>query len=233
MTSMSPDAAGVLRGTAAASAVPAVLRTDLGATTTAPSEEDVRGTARAAGYAAGWAEGKRDATAAAERALFERRAADERAHEEMTAAYDSALAALEAAAAGLERTVAPVAAELADAVVDAALELAEAVIGRELTVATEPGRDALRRALTIAPVGRPVTVRLHPDDHRTLVERRDDDRRQRDRDDRGDRRDGDRPVTLVADPSLMPGDAVAETDATVVDARLSSALARAKEVLGR
>jgi flagellar assembly protein FliH len=41
-----------------------------------------------------------------------------------------------------------------------------------------------------------------------------------------------RPITLVDDPSLKPGDAVAVCDATTIDARLGPALERVREVLG-
>jgi flagellar assembly protein FliH len=65
-----------------------------------------------------------------------------------------------------------------------------------------------------------VTVRLHPEELATLaipgstVEI-----------------DG-RTVTLVPDASVAPGDAMAESDATQVDARLGAALDRAGKALG-
>jgi flagellar assembly protein FliH len=40
-----------------------------------------------------------------------------------------------------------------------------------------------------------------------------------------------RPVKLLADPSLGLGDALAESGASRIDARLTSALARVREVL--
>jgi flagellar assembly protein FliH len=43
---------------------------------------------------------------------------------------------------------------------------------------------------------------------------------------------GGRQVTVVPDGTLSPGDAVAECDATEVDARLGAALDRAGKALG-
>jgi flagellar assembly protein FliH len=92
------------------------------------------------------------------------------------------------------------------------------VLGHQARAADEPGREAIARALALAPEGRPVTVRLNSDDWMTIgmdevvI-------------------DG-RKVTLVDDPSLSRGDAVAQCDATTIDARLGPALQRVREVLG-
>src|SRR2546423_553152 len=83
-----------------------------------------------------------------------------------------------------------------------------------------PEVSAQLRAVALAPAGRPVTVRLSPADRATL-----------DLDESTVDIDG-RAVTILADAGLRPGDAVAECDATTIDARLDTALARAKEVLG-
>jgi flagellar assembly protein FliH len=81
----------------------------------------------------------------------------------------------------------------------------------------------LARVLALAPEQRPVTVRLNPADRMTIG--------------LSDRTtelvvDG-RSITLVEDPTLQPGDAVAVSDATTIDARLGTALERVREVLGR
>jgi flagellar assembly protein FliH len=79
----------------------------------------------------------------------------------------------------------------------------------------------MARALALAPSGRPVTVHLHPADHATVTGGQP-----------GPVEIEGRSVTLLADPTLQPGDAVAECDATIIDARIAPALARAREVLG-
>jgi flagellar assembly protein FliH len=175
--------------------------------------------ARAEGYAVGWAQGRRAAEEAAQREAAI--AAAERAEfaARSQASLVSALRALTAAADALEgRAVAP-AAELSAAVVATSFELAQALIGRELTLATEPGIDAIRRALPLAPENRPVTARLHPDDAsaaRSALPTA----------------NLGREVLIVADPSIEPGGAVVDCDATRVDAQLGPALDRVREVLG-
>ena len=42
-----------------------------------------------------------------------------------------------------------------------------------------------------------------------------------------------RSVTLIADPSLQPGDAIARCGATEIDARIVAGIARVREVLGQ
>ena len=206
-------------GAVAAARFDTDLRTRPGAVTELAAE--VRAEAQAAGYAAGWAQGRREADIVAQADRDQLLAA---AHE-MAAAHQAAAAAalraLAAAAAGLERRALPLAADLEDAVVRTAFALAEAILGRELAVAANPGRDALARVLALAPTGRPVVVRLNPTDHALLSEDGD-----------GAHEFDERQVTLVADPSLASGDAVAVCDATEIDGRLDTALARAKEVLG-
>jgi flagellar assembly protein FliH len=182
--------------------------------------DEVREAARSEGYAAGWSEGRRNADAEA-RARAAAVAAEmgtaERARQERHA---SALNAVAGAATTLERRALPVLDEFSDSILAAALVLAEAVIGRELALAADGGATALRRALDLAPKQRPVTVRLHPEDLVTLslagstVEI-----------------DG-RTVTLVPDASVGRGGAIADCDATEVDARLGAALDRAGKALG-
>lgn len=179
--------------------------------------ERVRADAEAAGYAAGWAQGRREARAGAEaqEARFAAEAAE--AAELDRRRIESALRAISAAADDLERRAVPAAHDIEDQIVATAFALAEAVLGRELRTATEPGREALARALALAPSTSPVTVRLNPADRLSI----------------GQTElvmDG-RTVSLVDDPGLGPGDALALCDATTVDARLGPALDRVREVL--
>ena len=179
--------------------------------------ERSRAAARAQGFAAGWAEGQRAhaARAAAARDEQERVVSERSAH--LLLAQHSAVSALEAAVRRCTETTRELQAELGDKAVDLALELAEAILGRELETATDPGADALRRALATVPVETPVVVRLNPQDvaaldHSLLA---------------------DRPVTVLPDQGTTRGDALVETEAGVIDAGIATAVARVREVLGR
>jgi flagellar assembly protein FliH len=224
MTSSSPDIRynhSVLRGENAETVSSARFDVDLRSRAGLPDQvsAELRAEAHAAGYAAGWAQGRQEAEAAARAALAESAEEARRVAAADAARVQAALAALARAATTLERRAVPGAAEVEEAIVGAAFTLAEAVIRRELSVATEPGRDALQRAMALAPTGRPVVVRLHPADHATIGA------------DGPIEVDG-RAVTLIADPNLQPGDAMAESDATVIDGRLAEALTRVRDALG-
>jgi flagellar assembly protein FliH len=173
--------------------------------------------ARAQGYATGWAEGRRVALArAAEEAEAGRREADaDRVRRD--AEHRDALAALDAAVAQLSTRLAEALDVLAGQAVEVALELTHAVLGREVATATDPGGDALRRAMALVDPHVAVTVRMHPADRATL----DPAALQ------------DRTVAVVDDATLGRGDAVAETEDTLVDATISAALERVREVLTR
>ncbi|MGN6129817.1 MAG: FliH/SctL family protein [Nocardioidaceae bacterium] len=185
--------------------------------TLAALAEQTRSAARAQGYAAGWGEGRRAFAAhvaAAEAELVARTAAEQ---DRVRAEHRAATKALVNAIGDAEAEVRRTRDRLAEEAVALALRIAEAVIGRELEVATDPGADALRRALTSLPLDVPVTVRLHPADRAQL--------------DQGVL--GDRPVHFVDDPSLGRGDSVVQTDEQVVDATIEAAVARVREVLTR
>lgn len=173
--------------------------------------------ARAQGYAAGWAEGRRVALADAQAAEAERIVRHEADHAEDLARQRQALAALAAATDRLTHTLHRLADELSGEAVELALRIAEAVVGREVELAVDPGADALRRAMTEVPPVVPVLVRMHPAD-RALVDLT---------------AFGERDITLVDDPTLAPGDALVETEDGVVDATVAAALARVREVLAR
>jgi flagellar assembly protein FliH len=210
----------VLRGDRAGLASSADFDVDLRQRSTLPSNliSQLRTEAHAAGYASGWAQGRREARVAADAE------ATRTANDAQTAARTQetrvaqAVNAVASAAANLERRAVAGAAEMEDAIVAAAFALATAIVGRELATATEPGRDAITRALALSPVNRPVLVRLHPADLATVGAT-------------GSLDIDGRTVTLAADASLRPGDAIAECDATTVDARISEALDRVREAL--
>ena len=220
---MTEDRRPVLRGTVAESAAAAKFGVDLRREVPVDSApvEHAKAQARTAGYAEGWAQGQRAAALEAQ-AAGERTRAAELAHEQRrTAALAQAVNALGRAVTGLETQLMPTLQELQEAVLAHAFELAEAIIGRALDDPQGRGADALRRAMVAAPEHGDITVRLHPDDFRNLVGTATD----------ADYNYGGRPVHLRPDPALRPGDAVAETGSTTVDASIAAAVLRAREAL--
>jgi flagellar assembly protein FliH len=213
----------VLRGTVAESAAAAQFGVDLRRQVPMDSEpiERAKQQARTAGYAEGWAQGRRAAAVEAEAAAARARAIEQAHDQRRAAALAQAVNALGRAMTGLETQLMPTMHELQEAVLAHAFELAEAIIGR--TVDDPEGRatDALRRAMNAAPDQGEILVNLHPDDYRSLV---------------GTATEADynyegRAVHLRPDPALRPGDAVAETGSTTVDASIAHAVQRAREAL--
>lgn len=218
---MSSSPEPILRGSQAQGATAARWQVDLrkpvgDATVPAEVVERVTADARAAGYAEGWAQGQRDARAAAGTEQARVRAAQHAYEQERGTTVARALGALATAATSLESRTVPVVDELTDQVLRAAVELAETLLGRELSDAPERGLDALRRVMSAAPESGTVTVRLHPDDLAALGEVPAFPGRE---------------VRLVPDPSLRPGDALADQGTTTVDARLSEAVRRVRDAL--
>lgn len=179
--------------------------------------EEVRDVARAQGYAAGWAGGRRRAQAEAEarRVDADRDRATELAR--WAEQQQTLLSALASAADSCGSDLATRYAELTELAVDLALEIAEAVIGREVENATDGGVDAVRRVLSELAPGVTTTVRLNPADLASI--------------DRGLL--AGTAIELVADPTVGRGDALAETQTGLIDASLATAMARVREVLGR
>lgn len=131
-------------------------------------------------------------------------------------------ALLSAAAAAVEdgrRQLAEVADALAERSAEAAFRLTEVLVGRELALATNPGVDAVARALAAAPTGVALDLHLHPGDAADLdleaVEAL----------------AGPRDVTVVPDPAVTPGGCRAVAGTTEVDADLARALDRVRAVL--
>jgi flagellar assembly protein FliH len=176
--------------------------------------EHATAAARAQGYATGWAEGRRAAQEQARQLTMaltdEAREAESRREAEHRAALDG----LRAAALGLETALGQLAGRLESHVTEVAVALTEALVGHELAVAESPGLDAVRRALALVPAEPVVRVRVAPEEAATaaLAELAG-------------------PAVVVADPTLRRGDAVVETMDGVVDARVSGAVGRVREVL--
>ncbi len=186
----------------------------------AASPRTNRSAAHAEGYATGWAQGMREARAAT--AGARQRAEDEldRMLRDRDERARQALSALRASAEQVRATTVQRAEEILDSMVTAAVELAEAMasaaVGADLVGAA---RQSMRRALDALPAATPVTVRLNPADHAELAAAG-----------TAELAPG-MAVTLVADPAVERGGAIAATDVTTVDATLSAAVRRVRAEL--
>jgi flagellar assembly protein FliH len=185
--------------------------------------------ARARGHAAGYTAGLRAAAADVDARIARLDAEQDAAVRHGQARIDRAVTLLGAAAAALHERTVPVVQEAEDTLVATALELAEAILGHSLGDADASARAALGRALvsgatgatgtslTTGPLGtvRPHAVRMNPDDLALLdlVTR------------------AEAGVDFTADAGLARGDAIAEFPDGFLDARIGTALARAKAAL--
>lgn len=171
--------------------------------------------ARMRGYAEGHAEGFRTGLAEAESA--QRVAAAEQAARDAAAAREvaTAVSALQAAALSLGERERELTAAARDEVLRGAIELAELILVAELSDAGSSAAAAARRALAVADPADIREVRLHPDDLRTLQTAESDLTT----------------FALVADDTLERGDAVAILAHGHIDARIGSALERARHAL--
>jgi flagellar assembly protein FliH len=130
---------------------------------------------------------------------------------------DERIVILQQAAQQFETVVAQAMEELEHLLPDAAFMLAEAIVGRELAVASNPGLDAIVRALNLAPQRVPVIARCNPNDVEHL---------------------GDlehvlpgRTITIVADSTLRSGDCILEAERTEIDATMRAAIERVRKVM--
>jgi flagellar assembly protein FliH len=178
-----------------------------------PSEDLDR--ARIRGHAAGYAAGLRAAAAEAEILALAALAESEQREAASRNALSSALGALRSATEQAAAIRHPILAEADSALAAAAIDLAEAIIGRELDDTESSAKTAVRRAISVVAADDVLEVRLHPDDLTVIS---------------SDRTDTPG-LQLVADASLNRGDAVLTVPDGSVDARISTALARARTVL--
>jgi flagellar assembly protein FliH len=175
--------------------------------------EEAQAAARAQGYSRGWAEGRR----AAEEQAAQQRAAvlaeQQRAEQAREAEHRAAVAGLVAAAGRLDQALALTCGQVEDQALELAARLTEALVGHEVAVAENPGLDAVRRGLALAQ-GEPVLrVRVRPED-------------------RGPELAALSGATaVVPDPTLARGDVLLDTAEGVIDARISTAVARVVELL--
>jgi len=179
------------------------------------AEEQARARGHAAGYAAGYAAGLRAAAAEVKEQKARLQAEHEAVVQNGRLRVERAIQALNAAASALQQRTAPVLAEAQDTLAAAAMDLAEAVLGCELADGSRSARAALSRALTGVDTATVQTVRMHPVDLSLLEP---EVRRQAG-------------VQFVPDATLERGDAVTEFADGYLDAKIGSALARAKAAL--
>lgn len=196
--------------------------------------------ARATGYAAGYATGIDEARAATRERLAAEAAAAEAAAAARDIAASQAFEALFDAAEELEGLAVQSAADIEEQIVSAAWSIAEAIVGQVLAEDETRSQAALTRALSLAPSHEDVTVAVSPADFTVLAGASSDTADGAVQADSASaatdmtplrRSRGLRTVTIVADASLAPGDAVATCGATTIDARLSSAIDRVRQVL--
>jgi flagellar assembly protein FliH len=167
------------------------------------------------GHSAGYTAGLRAADAEAKSRLAQLEAEHAALLAHLQARTDHTLAALATAVTAVQQSTLPVLEDSQDVLLQAALELAEAVIGRELTDSAAAARAAVNRVLAQAGTAGPLTVRMNPADLAVLGEA------------------GGLPDALrfQADPTLAQGDAVADFEHGFLDARIGTALQRARQAL--
>jgi flagellar assembly protein FliH len=233
-----PNRSVILRGSLATKASPARMDADLRDSpyivddfadarlvdpTLAKAFDDAVERARAQARDEGFAQGYRDGLAAAERekaaALDRELAALETAEAERQQQLRRTLSVLDAAATEYATRQASALHDVEDFVLNAAFDLATTLLGRELEIADAPVRDAVRRALAVLPGDVPVTLVVHPLDLAALA-------------DVGALAEG-HSVRLVSDLDVEPGSCIADGGATHVDASLSAAIERVRQVLSR
>jgi flagellar assembly protein FliH len=201
----------VLRGTAATRAKHAVGSDAIGAfdptaTRVARNPAEAAEAARAAAFQQGYQEGLDAAQAEVAAAM-----------DDANRRVRHAVAALSEAIANFDTRETTAIAAVEDAVVAGAFALAREIVQRELTVMTDPGAEAIARALSLTPQRGETVARLNPADAATLSI---------------DNVDGNtRTLTVVADPSVQSGGCVVEVGDARIDAQLSSALAHVRQAL--
>lgn len=180
-----------------------------------PKQEQADADSRAAGHAAGYAAGLRAAGAelAGQKAALD---AEHRAallHD--GARMDRAIAVLTASALALDSRLLPVVTDAQDAIAASALDLAETIIGAELADGERSAKAALGRALAEVDPATITTIRLNPLDLGVLDETV--------RTSAG--------VSFTADASIARGDAIADLPLGYLDARISTAVSRARAAI--
>ena len=174
---------------------------------------EAQGEAR--GHVAGFAAGMRAARAEVQATITRLEAEQAELIRHGQERIDAAVAGLAAAVRTLDQHTVAVLTDVQDVIAATAIELAEAIIGRELADGDTSARSALTRALSQLAPDMVHVVRMNPTDLAVL------DASERDA----------AGVRFVADATLGRGDAVTEVADGHLDARIDTALARAKAAL--
>lgn len=198
----------LLKGEAAAAAEPVTMisRSVAVVESTGPWIADlneVREEAKESGFAQGLGEGRQAGRVAAE--------------EQASVRASNAISALDELMNAMETREETLGTEFSDHVTDLAVTVAEAILSRELSVSRDPGKEAIARCLVDAPKGGEVVANLNPKDIELLGHLE-------------SVLDG-RPVSIIPDPTLLPGDAMVQIGETRIDGRLAEAMNRVREVL--
>jgi flagellar assembly protein FliH len=165
------------------------------------------------GHAAGYAAGRRQAEQELQELRSSIAAEAQAARVSATAELTRAMNALESATAQLRAQELPVLESVDGAIARAAFELAEAIIGHELADGEGSARTAVRRATESSPAAA-TRIRFNPRDIALMAPHQ-----------------FAPGLVLVGDETIEPGGAVVEVDNGSIDARVMSALARAKAAL--
>lgn len=167
--------------------------------------------ARRSGFEQGYADGMARAEAEIAAIIADHRSAHQRCTQ--------AARALEAAGRDLAGRDEISLGAIEDDVVHLALSLATEIVGRELRSTPEPVRDALRRALALAPDRGTAVCRVHPADAEVAqaVIAGDPMRREH--------------VEIVPDPRVELGGCVVEVGECRIDAQIGTALERLRQAL--
>lgn len=177
---------------------------------------EVEQRARAQGYAAGWAEGRRDADVLAETERLHRaeQALVQEARRDRE--HGEGLNVLAGAAQALRDAVTEVCDSVAAQATQISCALTEALIGHELSLLENPGIEALQHALALAPDKPLIRIRLSPAEAEKAAALT-----------------PNLAAKIAGDPSLGPADVMLDFDDSVLDHRISGAVSRALEVLRR
>jgi flagellar assembly protein FliH len=175
--------------------------------------ETARADAHAQGYAVGWAQGRRDAQSAAQVAADEADLARLEAEERREREHQAAVTALRQAAQQVRGLLTELCCSIEEQGTDLALAITETLVAREVSVLTD--EDVVRRVLAVTPGPTTATVRLHPSVAGSVAAQG----------------LADLGLTIVADMTLGRPDAVVESDGSVTDLRIGTALERLREVL--
>jgi flagellar assembly protein FliH len=180
-----------------------------------PNQDAMDARTRVQGHAAGYASGLRSAAKEAQLRVIELNGETAALLNERNTQLDAALAALETAARDLHTRAIPTIEQVQDVLVSSALELAEAILGYELNDAPTSARAALARVIGHADPRTLLTVRMNSHDIAEL--------------DAAGRQASS--VEIVADDTIARGDAVGDFADGYLDARIQTALARARAAL--